>query len=126
MDHSKHFSKRELQCPCCKRVRVRPELLRLLEKIRSIVGAPVIINSAYRCKRHNREVGGVTSSWHTQGMAADIRQTRFDNGTFWAIVKREWKKGLLTEMGGLGRYNGRIHVDIHHAADGHLREWDYR
>jgi zinc D-Ala-D-Ala carboxypeptidase len=53
-----------------------PRLIRtaeMLERIRTTLGAPVIVTSGYRCEQVNRAVGGVTSSDHAQGHAADIR-----------------------------------------------------
>lgn len=47
-------------------------LAELLERIRTTLGAPVMVTSGYRCSALNRAVGGVTSSDHTQGHAADI------------------------------------------------------
>jgi hypothetical protein len=47
-------------------------LAELLERIRTTLGVPVMVTSGYRCQRLNRAVGGVTSSDHTQGYAADI------------------------------------------------------
>lgn len=47
-------------------------LAELLERIRAHLGAPVTVTSGYRCGRLNRAVGGVTSSDHTHGHAADI------------------------------------------------------
>ena len=44
----------------------------MLERIRSTLGAPITVTSGYRCQPLNRAVGGVTSSDHTQGRAADI------------------------------------------------------
>ena len=44
----------------------------MLERIRSTLGVPVIVTSAYRCRQLNTAVGGVTSSDHTQGHAADF------------------------------------------------------
>ena len=52
-----------------------PRLIRLaemLERVRSTLGVPVTITSGYRGPLLNRAVGGVTSSDHTQGHAADI------------------------------------------------------
>jgi len=56
-----------------------PELLprlvltaEMLERIRSTLNVPIIVTSAYRSRQLNRAVGGVTSSDHTQGHAADI------------------------------------------------------
>jgi hypothetical protein len=46
--------------------------LMLLEPARQLVG-PIIINSGYRSPRVNALVGGVKSSQHLQGQAADIR-----------------------------------------------------
>ncbi|HWX91142.1 MAG TPA: D-Ala-D-Ala carboxypeptidase family metallohydrolase [Terriglobales bacterium] len=34
---------------------------------------PAVVNAGYRCPRHNQDVGGVPSSEHTRGLAADIR-----------------------------------------------------
>jgi zinc D-Ala-D-Ala carboxypeptidase len=47
-------------------------LAELLERIRTTLGVPVMVTSGYRCQQLNRAVGGVTSSDHTQGYAADI------------------------------------------------------
>jgi zinc D-Ala-D-Ala carboxypeptidase len=44
----------------------------MLERIRSTLGAPIIVTSGYRGPAVNKAVGGVTSSDHTQGYAADI------------------------------------------------------
>lgn len=52
-----------------------PRLVRtaeMLERIRAALGAPVLVTSGYRGPALNRAVGGVTSSDHTQGHAADI------------------------------------------------------
>jgi len=47
-------------------------LAELLERIRTTLKTPVIVTSGYRSPPVNRAVGGVTSSDHTQGHAADI------------------------------------------------------
>lgn len=47
-------------------------LAELLERIRSTLGCPVIVTSGYRCERLNAAIGGVTSSDHSRGHAADI------------------------------------------------------
>lgn len=43
-----------------------------LEKVRALLGAPLIISSGYRCPALNRAVGGVPDSAHVQGYAADF------------------------------------------------------
>ena len=44
----------------------------MLERIRSTLGVPITVTSGYRSPPVNRAVGGVTSSDHAQGHAADI------------------------------------------------------
>lgn len=44
----------------------------MLQRIRDVLGVPVIVTSAYRGPKLNRAVGGVTSSDHLSGQAADI------------------------------------------------------
>lgn len=43
-----------------------------LDLARDIYGAPMIINSGFRTIEHNKAVGGVKSSSHLLGLAADI------------------------------------------------------
>jgi len=45
----------------------------VLERIREIVGKPIVINSGYRCEKVNKAIGGVATSQHVKGQAADIR-----------------------------------------------------
>lgn len=47
-------------------------LAELLERIRAKLGVPVLVTSGYRSQPLNMAVGGVTSSDHTQGHAADF------------------------------------------------------
>ena len=44
----------------------------ILEPLRSAIGEPIIINSGYRNSKVNAGVGGVPSSHHLLGLAADI------------------------------------------------------
>ena len=44
----------------------------VLDPLRRIHQQPIIITSGYRCVQLNKAVGGVPSSWHTKGNAADI------------------------------------------------------
>jgi uncharacterized protein YcbK (DUF882 family) len=45
----------------------------VLEPAREKLGGAIIVNSGYRCERHNKAVGGVANSQHLRGEAADIR-----------------------------------------------------
>lgn len=52
------------------------EILRLtcerMEKVRSIMSAPIIVSSGYRSPTVNRLVGGSTTSDHVKGLAVDF------------------------------------------------------
>lgn len=43
-----------------------------LDNAREFAGVPFVINSGYRCPKHNAEIGGVDDSSHVWGVAADI------------------------------------------------------
>lgn len=45
----------------------------VLEPAREKLGEPIMVNSGYRCPKHNAVVGGVVNSQHMKGEAADIR-----------------------------------------------------
>lgn len=54
---------------------VRDNILELVDKVlqplRDAWGKPIKINSGYRCEKLNKAVGGVPTSQHTKGQAAD-------------------------------------------------------
>jgi zinc D-Ala-D-Ala carboxypeptidase len=66
-----HYSYKEIRCPCCKVGITDPKFMGIMDGIRDEVGRPVIINSWYRCEKHDKEVGGKGA--HRTGQAADIK-----------------------------------------------------
>ena len=68
-----YFKLSEFACPCCNLVMLHPKLLAKLVELRNILERPVYITSGYRCSKYNRNVGGVTNSYHRIGLAADIK-----------------------------------------------------
>ena len=58
--------------------------LEVLQPLRDYVGAPVHINSGYRCPELNEAVGGVKNSQHCRGEACDIRIASPKQGRAWA------------------------------------------
>jgi len=44
----------------------------VLDPIREDWGKPIIVTSGFRCKAVNDKVGGVATSQHTKGQAADL------------------------------------------------------
>ena len=67
-----NFSLDEFQCPCCYQVRIDPEVVRAMQRLRDTVRRPIPINSAYRCVVRNPLVGGVANSLHVRGQAVDV------------------------------------------------------
>ena len=65
-----------------------------LQEIRDKIKVKIIINSAYRCKELNEAEGGSKSSFHMQGLAADINADGFTPATL-----QEWLKasGISTD-----------------------------
>jgi len=104
---SEHFKSGEFACPCCGGIEVDPELIVALEKIRAHFGNKVIVTSGYRCKKHNREVGGAADSFHCRGMAADIQI----EGVAPALAA-DCAESILGDGGGVGRYSSWTHVDV--------------
>lgn len=49
----------------------------VLERVRAVLGVPIIISSGYRSPDLNRAVGGVANSVHMSGLAADITAPAF-------------------------------------------------
>ena len=60
----------------------------VLEPLRQHVGKPIRISSGYRCPALNKAVGGVATSQHLTGEAADIHLDSIEEG-------REWFKWLM-------------------------------
>lgn len=53
--------------------RLRALAVNILQPLRDALGKPVVVNSAYRSPQVNAIVGGVPTSQHSRGEAADIR-----------------------------------------------------
>lgn len=86
-----HFSASELMCPCCGvgADKMSPNMLRMAEEIREENGGnPMIVSSAYRCAKHNDEVGGVANSHHLYGQAMDVHINGVPASTIVAQAKR--------------------------------------
>jgi uncharacterized protein YcbK (DUF882 family) len=108
-DLSSHFSKAELACRCCGQLRVEKRLVDALEELRSLAGKPIVIHDGYRCENHNQEVGGVTDSEHTRGMAADVDIPGLSLQQMYELALQ------VPELvkGGIGVYDsGFLHVDV--------------
>jgi zinc D-Ala-D-Ala carboxypeptidase len=59
-------------------MKMDPDFLAMLNHARALAGVPFVVTSGYRTKAHNEKVGGIESSAHTKGLAADIIADRGD------------------------------------------------
>lgn len=99
-------------CNCsCGQDNFSDELREILEKVRKDYGKSVLFNSACRCHKYNKSVGGVASSAH---ISTDIQECRavdirVDNSTErFQLVKILIKHGIKR----LGLGNSFIHADV--------------
>jgi uncharacterized protein YcbK (DUF882 family) len=108
-DLSAHFSKAELACRCCGELQIDQKLIDALEQLRSLVGTEVLIHDGYRCPAHNQEVGGVTDSEHTRGLAADVAIPGLSLQQMYELALQ-----IPTfDGGGIGVYDGGfLHLDV--------------
>lgn len=61
----------------------------VLDPLREAWGAPIHVNSGYRCVALNKAVGGVPTSQHILGEAADITVgTRAKNQRLYALLRQ--------------------------------------
>lgn len=69
----KYFKDSEFTCKCgCGLNLQKDGIKRIADEIREHFGKPATITSGTRCEKHNKEVGGVSNSWHMKGNAIDI------------------------------------------------------
>tara|TARA_B100002019_G_scaffold206590_1_gene179354 strand:+ start:3847 stop:4200 length:354 start_codon:yes stop_codon:yes gene_type:complete len=81
------------------------EFLHMLDAARKIYGKPMRVNSGYRTESHNKKVGGVSSSSHLKGLAADISCK--DSNARFEMIKAFLKAGFK-RIGVAGSF---IHID---------------
>ena len=99
-------------------LRVSPELVRRLEKVRTALGGVAItVHSAYRPPDYNRSVGGVSNSAHIDGLAADISAA----GITTEALRRVCEV-IIGDDGGVGFYPSQqfCHIDVR----GYRSRWE--
>lgn len=82
---NEYFTEQEMQCPCCKVNLIPTVVMSMLIVARYKAGIPFVINSASRCIKHNKEVGGVDDSDHIYGKGFDIKHKSTTD--LYAIIK---------------------------------------
>lgn len=110
-----NFTPKEIACKGDGMIVIDRPSMDALQRLRTLIGKPLIINSAYRSPNYNKKIGGAPKSQHLLGKAFDIRLT--------TEVTREKIHQFAPAAGfnGIGDYNTFVHVDT-----GPQRYWDLR
>lgn len=114
---SPHFKASEFTCNHCNSMEgheVPTELLAMLEDVRAnFNGAPVTINSAYRCRTHNTNVGSSEGSWHRYHTTGEGAVDIVVSGVAASEVHR-YLTSKYPGRCGIGRYDSFTHLDNDH------------
>ena len=100
-----YFTRKEMSCPCCGKEGMDRGFMDRLNVARGLAEIPFVINSAFRCIKHNASVGGKVGSAHTRGYAADIACTSS------SYRYRILKALRAVSFNRIGIYKTFIHVD---------------
>tara|TARA_R100000951_G_scaffold66786_1_gene56415 strand:- start:593 stop:985 length:393 start_codon:yes stop_codon:yes gene_type:complete len=126
---TKNFTKEEFDCNCDCGVCEMPinvyhnvvKVANQLQVLRDELKKPIHINSAYRSEEYNAKVGGVKTSQHLMGKAADISIKGLLPLEIYKTIERLIENGDMLQ-GGLGLYDTFVHYDIR----GERARWDYQ
>ena len=103
-----NFTVSELQCPCCKELKMDQEFLYKLQTMRYKLGFPFLINSGYRCEKYNLSLPKSSElSQHLKGRAVDIDTTRLGGHKKFILIEAAIEVG----MNGIGIYRNFLHID---------------
>ena len=114
-DLSKNFSRIEVQCPCgCGANLINPFLIEKLQKVRNIIGRPIVITSGVRCEFFNASINSSMNSSHIPdgygiGNAVDIACTNSKDR--YELVELSQKFFNRIGISG-GSYGGFVHLDV--------------
>lgn len=112
-DVSRNFNRQEFACRgknCCgNSAPIHPDLVTGLQELRDKAGVPLEISSGFRCRHHNKDIGGAKNSLHTLGLAADVSCPAELNALAMADIAESIK---VFREGGIGIYKSWIHVDV--------------
>lgn len=113
---SDNFWSIDFDCHCqyqdCSHTLIDSDLIEGLDLLWERVG-PIRVKwptggSAYRCSRHNKDIGGKPGSIHMLGKAADIKSQSVSIATLCFAAD---SIGLF-KSGGIGRYATFVHLDV--------------
>lgn len=74
------------------------ELIEVLDDVREGWGSAILVNSGYRCTELNTKVGGVKTSAHQTGWAADIVPANNQKAKLFEFMKKYFKDKEFDEL----------------------------
>lgn len=113
MNDTKNFKASEFACHCgCGYNVIDQRVINMAQVIREALGVPVRVNSGCRCEANNARAGGVKSSFHVKGKAADL-SCSLGAVKMFETVKRLKAEGKLPDLEYCILYKRKnfIHID---------------
>lgn len=109
----KNFSPQELASRREGELMINEKAMDALQRLRELLGRPMIVNSGYRSAAHNKALGAAPNSYHMRAMAFDVRMDNQNPQEFERLARQ-------AGFTGFGYYvkNGFMHIDI-----GPARTW---
>lgn len=86
---------------------IKELVFNVLQPLRDRIDKPINISSGYRCLKLNEKVGGVPTSQHVMGQAADIT---VDDMTSYEIASVIIEMGLPFDQ--MGLYDDFVHISV--------------
>lgn len=103
---SENFSLHEFECnDGNNEVKMHTELRDRLQTLRTRLDKAIKVNSGYRTPEYNKKIGGVSNSYHIQGMAADIVVADMTPKQVAAEARKVGFRGIIA-------YNTFTHLDV--------------
>lgn len=99
------------------------KLAGVLQKIRDAFGRSIVVNSAFRCEKLNKAVGGASNSDHKFGCAADIESVGDKyNKQLWNVINKLATNGEIELRQIIDEYGlSWIHISINNKYNDHRK-----
>ena len=120
-----HFSPLELACSHCRALRIDPNTMNQLERVRVLYAAPIRVASFYRCEKHPIEAAKPAPGPHTRGAAIDPYPAAAYSPTL-ALAEMEDAFFAVGVLGrGKGLRDGVLHIHFDWDTTLGKRSWGY-
>jgi hypothetical protein len=86
------------------------QIAAFMEKVRTLLGKPIVVHSGYRSPQVNRAVGGVPTSAHCNGLACDFTCPEF--GTPYQVAKKIQEYAIGLSFDQIIREYGWVHAGL--------------